>query len=119
MIINEDTTFINVYAQGLRNAGFEVEACRDGKSGLARVFSSKPDLILLGLMLPIMNGFDVLKVLKEKKTTRPIPVLVCSHLTASGTLEEAEATAMGATAVFYKAACTPEMIVEAAKKALG
>jgi DNA-binding response OmpR family regulator len=118
LIVNDDATFNEVYAAAFRKAGFEVDSLRDGKFGLTRILADKPDLILLGLMLPTMNGFDVLKVVKERETTKNIPVLMCSHLLAPGSYEESEARAMGAAAVFYKAACTPEMIIAAARKAL-
>jgi CheY-like chemotaxis protein len=119
LIVNEDATFIEVYTEILEKAGFEVDSVQNGKSGLNRIMKEKPDLVLLGIILPTMNGFDILKVVKEKETTRNIPILVCSHLTSPGSPEEEEAKEMNATAVFYKAACTPEIILEAARKALG
>lgn len=119
LIVNEDATFIEVYTKVLEKAGFEVNSTQDGKNGLNQIMGEKPDLVLLGIMLPTMNGFDILKVVKEKEATRDIPILVCSHLTSPGSPEEEEAWEMNATAVFYKAACTPEIILEAVRKALG
>lgn len=118
-IVNDDQTFIEVYEKAFVQAGFEVGSAMDGKSGLTRILTTKPDIVLLGLMLPIMNGFDVLKVLRERETTKDLPVLICSHLVAPGSPEESEAKNMGATKIFYKGACTPEMVIKAAHDALG
>jgi DNA-binding response OmpR family regulator len=65
VIINEDQTFCQEYQKALRKEGFEVEVYYDGKVGLTHVLVAHPEVIILGLMLPTMNGFDVLEVLKK------------------------------------------------------
>src|SRR5437899_4607723 len=76
-------------AYGLRNnleiEGYEVEVAKDGTKGLSRARAAKPDLVILDLMLPGMDGFRVLRALRDDGGTGEMPVLI---LTARG--EEAD-----------------------------
>ncbi|MBU0630555.1 MAG: response regulator [Candidatus Margulisbacteria bacterium] len=65
------TTLLEIY-------GYSVEVARDGVTGLSKAEKDRPDLILLDIMLPIMDGFEVSKRLKENETTKTIPVIVVS-----------------------------------------
>src|SRR6266568_3229578 len=66
-------------ASGLRNnleiEGYEVEVAKDGARGLTRANTAKPDLILLDLMLPGMDGFRVLRALREEGHGMPVLIL--------------------------------------------
>lgn len=62
----------------LRSAGLEVEVAEDGAEALKKINESKPDLVLLDLVMPKLNGLDVLKNMKENEETRHIPVIVLS-----------------------------------------
>lgn len=66
IIILEDDKITNDFLRKALSEFFTVESYYDGKSGLDAVYTKKPDLILLDLMMPEMNGFDVLKNIKEK-----------------------------------------------------
>lgn len=119
IIVNEDQAFCKKYQKVLEREGFEVEVFYDGKVGLTHTLATRPQLVILGLMLPTMNGFDVLKVLKEKETTRKIPVVVCSHLVTDGSEEASEAQVLGACAVFPKSTCTPKVLLRKVRHLLG
>ena len=60
--------------------GLEVIEASDGEIGLRLAKEKKPDLILLDLIIPKMNGFDLLKTLKKDPETAPIPIIVLSNL---------------------------------------
>jgi len=60
----------------LKQAGFNVAHAPDGEQALALVASSQPVLILLDGLMPVMDGFEVLRRLKEDQRTRPIPVIM-------------------------------------------
>ncbi len=80
LLIEDDPMLTELYQAKLELEGFDVDICTDGKEGLARTKRLKPDLILLDIMLPEMNGFEVLRKLRENAATRRIPVIVLTNL---------------------------------------
>ncbi len=77
----------------LTNAGFElIEAC-DGESGIAMAAEHQPDLILMDIQLPLVNGYDATRRIKDNPATRHIPVIAVTSYALSG--DEAKATAAG------------------------
>lgn len=80
LIIEDDEFFQKFYSSKLKDAGFEVEAGRDGNEGLAKIKDFKPNLILLDLIMPNKDGFEVLSTMSQTPTYKNIPVLVFSTL---------------------------------------
>jgi two-component system response regulator CpxR len=78
LIVDDDVELTELVGEYLRSEGFEVEAVHDGEAGLQRALSSQPALVVLDIMLPKMNGLDVLRSLRPKSR---VPVLI---LTARG-----------------------------------
>ena len=78
LVIEDDQTLAEVVATYLEREGFAVEVATDGGSGLARAISTQPDLVVLDLMLPVLDGFEVCRRLRQ---VVPIPVIM---LTARG-----------------------------------
>jgi DNA-binding response OmpR family regulator len=78
LIIEDDKFLSNAYRLKLDKAGFITHLSKNGKEGLLAVESFKPNLILLDLVMPIMDGFATLEKLKENKNT--ISVLIASNL---------------------------------------
>jgi len=78
LIIDDDKELTELLAEYLSYEGFELEACHDGVSGLARAYDESFSLILLDVMMPKLNGFEVLKALGGQHKT---PILM---LTAKG-----------------------------------
>jgi DNA-binding response OmpR family regulator len=64
----------------LEDAGFHVKSALDGAAGLELIRKEQPDLVLLDIILPKMNGFDVLAALKKDPNTKKIPVVILSNL---------------------------------------
>jgi DNA-binding response OmpR family regulator len=92
LIIDDEKEFCRIVKQNLEMKGdYRVDVATDGKSGIDTALRSKPDLILLDIIMPGMGGFDVLRELKSKKETTSIPVIM---LTAVGS-EEAKEKALG------------------------
>ena len=88
IIIVEDENFlVDMYKLKFEQAGFDVLTAENGKRGLELSLKEKPDLILLDIVLPEMDGFEVLAELKKNKQTKDIPVLIFSNL---GQKEEIE-----------------------------
>lgn len=99
MIVEDDKSIQDIYTLNFRAAGYEVILEGDGLSGISSVVEKKPDIILLDVMMPNMDGFAFLKVMKEN-TSVNIPVVVCSNLSDKETYDKAFAA--GAAAVLLK-----------------
>jgi CheY-like chemotaxis protein len=79
VLLAEDVMVIAMtMTRALEKAGFEVQVARDGAECLRKALDSRPSLIVLDLMLPKMNGIEVLQALRNAPSTRDVNVLVCS-----------------------------------------
>lgn len=76
--IEDDPELIELVTLILNRQGFEIRGALDGQYGLDLILSEPPDLILLDLMMPGMDGWDVYTRLKAEEKTRPIPVIIIS-----------------------------------------
>jgi K+-sensing histidine kinase KdpD/CheY-like chemotaxis protein/ligand-binding sensor domain-containing protein len=78
LIVDDDDSIRSLLQQELGDAGYSIEEARNGKEALAAVRRHRPDLIILDIMMPEMNGFDVAAVLKNDPQTMDIPIIVLS-----------------------------------------
>lgn len=99
MIIEDDRNLQEIYTINFEAAGYQVMIEEDGLSGISEVVEKQPDIILLDVMMPNMDGFDFLRVMKEN-TSVHIPVVVCSNLSDQATRDKA--LEAGAVAVLLK-----------------
>lgn len=99
MIIEDDKSIQDIYTLNFQAAGYDVIIEGDGLSGISAVVEKNPDIILLDVMMPNMDGFAFLKAMKEN-TSVNIPVVVCSNLSDKETYDKAFAA--GASAVLLK-----------------
>ena len=81
LLVDDVPTNLKVLFSYLKELGFKVRIARDGEDALAQVMLAKPDLILLDVMMPKMDGFETCRHLKENEQTRDIPVIFMSALT--------------------------------------
>jgi two-component system phosphate regulon response regulator PhoB len=81
LIIEDDKSLVDVLAYNLKQAGYEVIAAYDGMDGLSQAQLKRPDLIVLDLMLPVMDGLDVCRRLRSDSQTREILVLMLTAKT--------------------------------------
>jgi len=84
LVIDDDTTVLDILRRSLNRDGFRVETAPDGISGLARARKLHPDIITLDVMMPGMDGWEVLAALKEDPETANIPVIVVSIVDERG-----------------------------------
>jgi len=117
LIIEDDSIVGNIYRHKFQVEGFQVELAGDGELGLAATLRSKPDVIILDLMLPKLNGVEVLKKLRAEPTTRDLPVIVLSNAYMSNLVQEAWKA--GANYCMIKASCTPRQLVDIVNKTIG
>ncbi len=80
LVVEDEPALSDIFTTVLRSGGFEVEQAYDGVEGLDKALHKKPDAILLDLLMPMKDGFDVLKDLKSHVTTVDIPVIILSNL---------------------------------------
>ena len=76
LIADDDTTSLNLVAAHLRDSGYQVVTASDGQEALRRAKSEVPDLVILDLMLPKMDGYRVCRFLKSDDNYRNIPILI-------------------------------------------
>ena len=114
IVLEDEQVLQKALSIELLGAGFEVLSALDGVTGLSLVRKEKPDLVLLDITMPKMNGFDVLKKLKEDEETRSIPVIILSNL---GQDEDKEkGSALGAADYYIKSSTDLSLLTEKIKK---
>lgn len=117
IILVEDDAFLrSLMLTKLQKEGFNVTEAFDGEDGLKKVTELKPVLVLLDLILPGMNGFDVLQQIKSNPDTSHIRVIILSNLGSRTDVEKG--LKLGAYDFMIKAHFTPEEIVEKVRNAL-
>ena len=116
LLIEDDKIISNIYSNKFRIEGFQIEVAEDGESGLERARESVPDLIVVDIMLPKMNGIEVIKQIRSRPETRLIPIVVFSNSYLSSLVQDAWKA--GANHCLIKASCTPKQLIEVVHKAL-
>lgn len=76
LIVDDEKDFIDTIAERLALKGFEIIEAFNGKEGLDKAHTEKPDIILLDVMMPEMNGYDVCRKLKIDEKYRNIPIIM-------------------------------------------
>lgn len=117
LIIEDDGFLASIYAQKLELEGFEVAFATNGEDGLKLAQKDKPDLILLDLLMPQMDGFEVLERVKADPATKDIKVLVLSNLGQKDDVDRC--LKLGAVGYMIKAHSLPEETVKRIKEILG
>ena len=116
LVIEDDKFLRELMAQKLIREGFKISEAVDGEEGLKKIKEEKPGLVLLDLILPGIDGFEVLSRMKEDPEVAQTPVIILSNL---GQREDVErGLKLGATDYLIKAHFTPGEIIEKIKAAL-
>ena len=116
LIADDEIYMVRLLEMTFKKGGYEVVSCRDGKETLATAVSAQPRLIVLGIMMPGLDGLGALRQLKENPATQAIPVIV---LSAKGqALTKVEAEQAGA-ALFLPKPFSPNQLLSEAQKILG
>lgn len=112
ILIVEDESFLSkVLAERMEDEGFaRVDVAGNGEEALVKVQASRPDIILLDMILPRMNGFEVLEHLQADPKLKTIPVLVLSNLGQDQDIEQAKH--LGATDYIVKSNFSLQKVVE-------
>jgi DNA-binding response OmpR family regulator len=82
LVVEDDLDLVELLRFNLTNAGFSVMAATDGSEALKKARSVVPDLILLDLMLPELDGFAVCEILRREAATAPIPIIILTAMSS-------------------------------------
>lgn len=118
LFIEDDRFIAEMYRMGLQSGGWEVEVASDGEAGLRKALEDPPSLILLDLLLPRMDGIEVLRHLRENPRTSRIPILIVSNASGLGGRDE-EARRLGIEDWMVKANTTPAALARRVGRILG
>ena len=100
LLVDDDKDFVIALATRLESRGFEIIKAFDGKEGLEKVYVEKPDAIVLDVVMPEINGFDVCRKLKEDENFKDIPVIMLTGKSEPDDVQTAKK--IGADAYFIK-----------------
>lgn len=117
LVIDDDQFFAKTLESALPKEKYSLVYAEDGEVGLAKLESEKPDLIILDLMMPKLDGTEFLKRLRDSKDFGKIPVLVSSNL--SSVKKISDVMAMGAIGYVIKSDESLESIVQDIERVLG
>lgn len=109
LIIEDDVFLGDVLFEKFKKEGFEPHLSRDGAEGLAEMKKLKPDLILLDVILPSLNGYEVLEAKQQDPDIKKIPVIIISN--SGQPVEINRALALGVKDYFVKAQFDPEEVM--------
>ena len=101
LIIEDDLSLLKIYTNKLKLNGFDVSMATTGDEGVRKAKVERPNIILLDLILPGQDGFQVLQMLKSSPETGPIPVIIMSNLAQPS--DKQRASELGAAGYLVKA----------------
>ncbi len=94
LVADDDPSILRLLRLNFELEGFEVDTARDGEEAVARARAAPPDVAIVDVMMPRVDGWEVCRMLRQDEATRGIPVIL---LTALGREERARGVALGAT----------------------
>ena len=116
IIIDDDFLVSDIYSLELQKAGFTTITANNGESGLSKIQVEKPDLILLDIVMPGLDGLQVLDKIRSKPEFSSVKILLLSNLKDENTIKSG--LARGANGYLVKPALTPQQIVAEVQKEL-
>jgi len=116
LVIEDEASLVKVLTDALKLEKFKVLSARNGHDGLALALKNHPDLILLDIVMPIMDGLEVLKKLRANSWGKTVPVIILSNLSEAD--KTAQAMEHGVHDYLVKTDWTLEQIVKQIKNRL-
>lgn len=116
LIIEDDPLIQRMYQKIFTFENYEVQVASNGEEGLEKVKTSQPDAILLDVMMPVMNGLEVLDKLKSDPKLKPVPVIMLTNLADEKDAETA--LSRGAVKYIIKSDYDPKQVLDMVKEIL-
>jgi len=117
LVVEDDKFLRELISQKLKREGHDVREAIDGEDGVRKIEEEKPDIVLLDLILPGIDGFEVLAKIKENPERSDVPVIILSNLGQRDDVERG--LKLGAVDFLIKAHFTPGEIIEKIEAVLG
>lgn len=117
LVVEDDQFLANAYKLKLSKSGYEASVASDGAEALELMKKDKPDIILLDLIMPNMDGFSCLEAMKADGDLKTIPVVIASNLDQTEDIERAKS--MGAVDFIIKSNVSIAEIVDKVKSIVG
>lgn len=117
LIVEDDAPYQKVYKRKFEVAGFAVEVASDGEEGLEKIRTFQPDIVFLDVMMPKMDGFQVLDHAKADPAIQDIPVVITTNLATDD--DNQKLIKKGAASVVVKSNTEPSELVRIAEEILG
>jgi DNA-binding response OmpR family regulator len=116
LIAEDEEPLLKMYLLKFKNAGFDAYGAKNGEEAFQMAKEIKPDIILLDIIMPMGDGFCILKKIKSENHLKNIPVIVLTNLAQNG--DKKEALELGAVDYLVKADFTPAQVIEKVKEIL-
>ena len=116
LLVEDDPFLVDIYATKLKEQGFSCEAVEDGEQVLKKIAEKPPALLLLDIVLPHINGWQILTKIRQDPKIKKIPIIILSNLSQQAEVEKG--LKLGATKYLIKAHFTPKEVVKEIKKIL-
>lgn len=116
LLIEDDPFLTDLYVTKLSRANFSVKVAKNGEQALKKIKEQIFDLVVLDIVLPLLDGWQVLEELKKDLRTKKIPVIILSNLSQSNEIKKG--LELGAVKYLVKAYYSPTEILEEIKKVL-
>jgi two-component system alkaline phosphatase synthesis response regulator PhoP len=110
LVVEDDKTIANAYKMKFERVGFNAKIARNGREAFNILKKFKPKVIVLDLIMPVLDGFEILRQLKVNEKYKKIPVIVASNL--GGEADIKEATELGASEYIVKSQSTLNSLIE-------
>lgn len=115
-MVEDNQALVDVYTITFKHQNYTIEVARDGEECLQRIKTIKPDIVLLDVMMPNLNGIQTLEKLKADEETKKIPVIMLSNIVETD--QETKAKELGAAGYLIKSHMLPMEIVGVVKDTL-
>jgi PleD family two-component response regulator len=109
VVVDDDAFITTMYQETLTKAGFTVVLASNAEEALQAVVHEKPDIMLLDLVMPGYDGFEILKAMKANEATKQVPVVILSNLTQDDVEEQARS--LGAIDYIVKVNLPPRELI--------
>lgn len=116
LLIEDDLILIEMYQKKFENEGFEVHTAYNGEEGLEKMKNVNPDIVVLDIMMPKLNGLQMLHIAKADDNIKNIPVLVLTNVFSD--IDAQMFTDAGVAGYLVKSDTTPDQVVGKVKEIL-